>query len=392
MITRASLKTALSFLLLIVFIIALSSFSSSIWKKQAEKVKAPETLIIKEEMTLKEFGKANDLPDDVIFEIFQLKSKEYLNNKLLDYGSPEKITALVAKELALKAEHASKNWIQILIKFGLWFFFLTAVFFTFRKRKVSLKLRRYTLLAAVVIFGIIMGSDPSPMGTVKDAIHLFGASGVIFPPRLIAMAVFLLMVFAANKYICSWGCQFGTLQDLVYNINKSGDGKTPIGKKFKIPFVITNSIRFLFLIVFIFAAFLWKSDIIEPVDPFKIYNPSYIGLAGGIFIAIILIISLFIYRPWCHLFCPFGLFGWIVEKTSRNKISVDYTTCIACLKCAAACPSTVMGAILKRDKITIPDCFACYTCRDVCPTGSIKFSTRKRLIPPENHFNKKAEK
>ena len=63
--------------------------------------------------------------------------------------------------------------------------------------------------------------------------------------------------------------------------------------------------------------------------------------------------------------------------------------CIACQKCANACPSTVMGAILKRDKKTIPDCFACYTCRDVCPTESIRFSTGKRDLPPVGHFDRK---
>jgi polyferredoxin len=389
MVTRSSFKTAAAFILLIVFVVGLSFFSNRIRSVKEEKVKAPENLIIKEEMTVKDFGQANSLSNDFLSETFKLKKKENLENKLSDYGTIEEITALVTKEMALKAEHAGKNWIQIFIKFGLWFCFLTAIFLFFKKRKVSLKIRRITLFAAVVIFGVILGSDPGPMGTVKDAIHLFAESGAIFPPRLIALTVFLLLVFIANKYICSWGCQFGTLQDLIHNINKTSEGKISLGKQFKIPFVYTNTIRVLLLVIFIAVAFFWKSDIIEPVDPFKVYNPEHIILFGGIFIGLVLIVSLFVYRPWCHFFCPFGLVGWIVEKISRNKISVDYKTCIACKKCEVACPSTVMGAILKQDKKTIPDCFACYTCRDVCPTGSIEFSMRKRTLPPENHFTKK---
>ena len=165
-----------------------------------------------------------------------------------------------------------------------------------------------------------------------------------------------------------------------------------MGRQVKFPFLLTNTVRIAFLMIFTLVAFIWGTDIIDPIDPFKIYKPAYLGIIGAGFVGLLLILSLFIYRPWCHLFCPFGLAGWLVEKISRVRISVDYDTCIACEKCANTCPSTVMGAILKRNKKTIPDCFACYTCVQVCPTDSIRFSTRKRTFPPPAHFDKKGKK
>ena len=206
---------------------------------------------------------------------------------------------------------------------------------------------------------------------------------------MIALTVFLLLVFLANKFICSWACQVGTLQDLIFRLNENESLKAVIGQKIKIPFFISNGIRVLFLTVFTFVAFAWGIDIIEFVDPFKIFKPIHLGMSGIIFVGALLVASLFIYRPWCHLFCPFGLAGWLVEKLSLNKISVNYETCIACEKCITVCPSTVMGALLKQDKATIPDCFSCYSCREVCPTSSIEFSTRKRTLPPAGHFDKK---
>jgi len=342
-------------------------------------------------MTVSEFGRANDLPNPLLKDIFGLQFRSDLQKKLNEYGIPDQIKSLVKKKLALATEHATKNWVKILIKFSLWFSFLIALFTVFKRQKVTLNMRKWLLFIAVLIFGVIMGSDPSPMGTVKDAIHLYGSTRAIFPPRMIALTVFLVIVFLANKYICAWGCQVGVLQDLIFRINQTDGRKAIVGKQLKPPFALTNTVRIALLGAFTVIAFAWGFDIIEPIDPFKIYKPTYIGIAGAAFVGILLITSLFIYRPWCHLFCPFGMVGWAVEKISRIRISVNYETCIACQKCATACPSTVMEAILKREKKTIPDCFACYTCREVCPTNSISFSTRKRTLPPRGHFEKKRQ-
>lgn len=389
MIKSPPLKTTLFFVLIIVLVVGLSIISNRIWGDKPEQIPALKKLIVEKEMTIIQFGQANELPNSILLEIFELKVKSDLEKKLNEYGTSDQIASLVTKKLALASEHASKNWIKIPVKFGLWIVFLSAIFILLKKRKVVSSLRNGLLFVAILIFGIAMGSDPSPMGTVKDAIHLFATTQAIFPPRMIALGIFLAIVFLANKYICAWGCQVGTLQDFIFQINQTDKRKAVIGRQIKLPFVLSNTVRFIFLCVFTFVAFSLGIDIIDPVDPFKIYKPMYLGLSGGIFLGILLLASLFIYRPWCHLFCPFGFVGWLVEKTSLVKISVNYETCIACQKCATACPSTVMGAILRRNKKTIPDCFSCYTCREVCPTDSISFSTRKRTLPPADFFKKR---
>lgn len=381
-------KTAMLFILLITMVVGLSFISNRIWSGKPEKQLESNELIIKNDMTVFQFGQANNLPNPALKEIFNLQAKSDLQKSLSEYGTPDQIRFMVTGKKSIASEYESKNWKKIALKFLLWFVFLTTIFFTFKKRKVTSQIRKLVLFACVIIFGVIMGSDPGPMGTVKDAIALFGMSREIFPPRLIAMTVFLLIVFVVNKYICAWGCQAGTLHDLIFRLNQNDKQNSVIGRQIKLPFVVTNTIRLVFFLVFTLIVFLWSYDIIELVDPFKIFKPAHLGIIGSVFVGGLLVCSLFIYRPWCHLFCPFGLAGWLVEKVSRVKISVNYDTCIACNKCAKACPSTVMSAILKRDKKTIPDCFACYTCRDVCPTNSISFSTRKRTMPPAGHFDK----
>ena len=380
------LKTAVLFVLPIAAVISLSLLSNRIWggqQEQAGEIKKP---IIEQEMTVAQFGRVNDLPNPVLKELFALQSKADLEKKLNTYGTPEQISARVIRKMALAAEHGSKNWVKIPVKFGLWVAFLAATFLFLRKRKVGPGLRGSLLFVSLLLFGVVLGADPNPMGTVKDAIYLYGTTHPIFPPRLIALAVFLTLVFLANKYICAWGCQAGTLQDLIFHLNRTDKQQAVLGRQIKLPFVLINSVRLLFLVVFTLLVLGWGIDIVEPVDPFKIYKPMSLGLAGTVFLAFLLLASLFVYRPWCHLFCPFGLAGWLVERKSQVRISVDYETCIACQKCAAACPSTVMAAILRQDKKTIPDCFGCYTCRDVCPTESISFSIKKRTLPPPDFF------
>lgn len=384
------LNTIILFALLIATVVILSTLSAELWGGKPEKLPDLSTLVVSQEMTVQDFGQANELPNPVLKNIFGLQDKTDLQKPLSEYGTDAQVRSQVMKKLALAAEHESKDWKKIVIKFVLWFVFLLCVFMMLRRQPLSRGWRQGTLFLAVLIFGVVLGADPSPMGTVKDAIHLFASTGAVFPPRMIALTIFLLLVFLANKYICAWGCQVGTLQDLIFRFNEDGRQKAVLGKRIKIPFYISNSIRVAFFTIFTLAAFVWGTDIIEFVDPFKIFKPQHLGLSAIIFVAVLLLASLFVYRPWCHFFCPFGLAGWLVEKISFNRISVDYQTCIACEKCVSACPSTVMGAILKRDKATIPDCFSCYSCRTICPTGSIEFSTRKRTLPPAGHFEKKS--
>ena len=383
------LKTVVLFVFIIIFAAGLSVISIRLWGGKAEVSSRAAELIIENNMTVGQFGEANKLDNRVLKEIFDLKSKSDLDKKINDYGTADQISSRVNKELALASEEASKNWVKIPVKFATWIIFLIIVFSYFKKRKVTSELRKTFLFLAILIFGVALGSDPGPMGTVKDAIHLFGTNYVIFPPRMIALTIFLIMVLLANKYICSWGCQLGTLQDFIFRINRDDKNKGVLGRQIKLPFAFTNTLRVLFFAIFTAIAFAWGLDIVEPVDPFKIFNPEHLAAAGAVFIIILLLLGLFVYRPWCHLFCPFGLVGWLVEKISIVKIKVNYETCIACKKCAAVCPSTVMSAILQRDKKTIPDCFSCYTCRDICPTNSISFSFGKRSLSPEGHFDKK---
>ena len=280
--------------------------------------------------------------------------------------SDEQVQQAVRKLLVIGTEEKSKNWKLILLKFTLWWTVIGAAILLLKRNLVTPRRRTWMLAGAFSLFGILLGSDPSPMGTVKDAIALYGAERTIFPPRMVAFVVFTLMVVAGNKLICGWGCQFGTLQDWLFQVS-------PVSKKIRLPFAVTNSIRIVVFVMFSFAALTIPYDFIGPIDPFKVFEPSHLTMVSTGFIVCLLLLSLFFYRPWCTLACPFGLTGWLAERVSLFRVRWNQTACIQCRTCRRVCPTEHAGHLLEGARIKT-DCYSCAACLTVCPTGALQYS------------------
>jgi NAD-dependent dihydropyrimidine dehydrogenase PreA subunit len=276
---------------------------------------------------------------------------------------------LTPGEEALEAEAASKPWMKIRIKFALWIaFFITAMLllvFT----KVRPLVRVLMLVAAVAIFGLWLGVEPNAPGTIKDGLMLYAEDGVVFMPRLIAFAGFMLMSIIGNKIFCGWGCQFGAAQDAIWQLPT---------KKWKPPFALTNTVRVVFFGAISAAAFGYGADILEPIDPFRIFR---LGAVAAVIVAVgILVAGVWVYRPWCQFFCPFGLVAWFGERVAITKPRVNLKTCIDCLRCEQQCPNWSIKGI-RRGHRAPQDCFACGTCIRVCPVDAIRW----HITPPPDH-------
>jgi len=317
-------------------------------------------------MTISEIAQANGIPEAKLLKGLKLEPTA-ASLKLPQTGrSIGQASTVIRKIKVVQATEKSKDWRLILSKFVLWIAGLTAATILLTKNRVTLRIRLIWMIGTAILFGFILGSDPNPMGTIKDAIVLYGREGVLFPPRMAALAVFLLLVFVSNKSICGWGCHFGALQDAI--------NFSPV-KKFKLPFWLTNGVRIIVLIGIVLGAFAWGLDWVGVIDPFKIFNlkPGDVGLWGIIFISLMLLLSLFFYRPWCQLFCPFGLAGWAVEQFSLLSPRIDRQKCIKCLTCVKVCPTRAMDGIYHDHKLHA-DCFACGKCISNCPVNVIKWN------------------
>jgi len=372
------IKRVIIFSLLLFLVVVFSGITHNIWGNQEERKVDNEYLTITDRMTIAEYGNLNKIPRPSLIKVFNIKQLSDTNKYISSFGYDKNYIVKKTKvEIAEYLEEHSKNPILFTIHFIMSILFMAIVFYMIRKSLINPTSRKYLYLISIIFFGLGFNSNPSPMGPLKDTISLFGDISEILHPRLFAILTYLIFIVIANKFICSWVCQIGVLQDFIFRLFRNSKDNKGIIKQFKIPFLLSNSIRIAFFTATIAVSFLWAVNIIDSINPFAVFSGTKINLFGWFFVSGILILSIFVYRPWCYLFCPFGLLSWLFEKLSIYKIRINYATCTSCEACAKSCPSEAMSAILLKKK-NLPDCFSCGTCINECPSGSIKYDICKR--------------
>lgn len=63
-------------------------------------------------------------------------------------------------------------------------------------------------------------------------------------------------------------------------------------------------------------------------------------MVGGIF----LIAGVFIARPYCRFFCPYGVILNLVSRVSRKHLTITPAACIQCKLCESSCPYDAIDA------------------------------------------------
>lgn len=196
----------------------------------------------------------------------------------------------------------------------------------------------------------------------------------------------MLMLFGVvfGRLICGFLCPFGFVQDLLYKI--------PL-PKLKIPKTIDKPLRYLkyvVLIVFVillpmflkdkygigtpyFCKLICPSGTLEGGFPLLLKDKNLRMAAGALFdckvtvLAIIVILSIFIYRPFCKFLCPLGAFYSLFNKVSLYRLAVDKDKCTGCKVCERNCK---MGVEITKN-INSPECIRCGECKTVCKSHAI---------------------
>jgi polyferredoxin len=136
------------------------------------------------------------------------------------------------------------------------------------------------------------------------------------------------------------------------------------------PEEILRIIRWIYLGILGVTAIVWGFSVSQHLDPFNGFQyMEELALFTVIFLLVIFLMSFFIYRPWCRIFCPFGAISGLVSFSRLKYVRTD--ECTECGLCEKICPS---HAADQDDQKT--ECYYCNRCVEICPHNAIVYSKK----------------
>jgi ferredoxin len=208
-------------------------------------------------------------------------------------------------------------------------------------------------VAALAYFGFYKQGCICPIGAIQNvAMAVFATGGYVIP--LTVAGFFLLPLITAlffGRSFCAAVCPLGVTQDLLAL------------KPVRVPMWLEHALSLLpwvYLAAAVLFAVTGSAMIICRYDPFvsifrlvplgKVFeglarrdpdlNPA--ALSGRLDVLILtasfLLVGVFIARPYCRFFCPYGVLLGLLSRFSFKRITITPGECIQCRLCEDSCP------------------------------------------------------
>lgn len=128
------------------------------------------------------------------------------------------------------------------------------------------------------------------------------------------------------------------------------------------------------------------------IKPAAIGLPAKGGELGFLFgwkmgiLAVVVLLSVMMYRPFCKYVCPLGAMYGLLNPVSLYRLRFSQDACIKCGKCARAC-----GMCLDPTKeLNHAECVRCGDCVNVCPTDALSMGFGDGKLSQKGVLSKQA--
>lgn len=191
---------------------------------------------------------------------------------------------------------------------------------------------------SLAYFGFYRQGCICSVGSVQNiSLALFNNSYSLPLPALLFFIIPLVFALLYGRVFCAGVCPLGAIQELT--------GFRPV-KIHKSVEAVLASIPFIYLALAILYSATGSQFIICRYDPFVgIFrlNAPYTMIIFG---ALLLLVGIFVNRPYCRYLCPYGVLQNIFSRFSAKHLTITPAECTNCRLCEECCP---YDAILPSD-------------------------------------------
>jgi polyferredoxin len=228
------------------------------------------------------------------------------------------------------------------------------------------KTRGLFLLAGLLYLGFYRGGCPCMISSFQNTVlYIFGAK--VHWESMLWFLILLPATYLFGKVWCGWLCHLGALQEFLF-------------RSFKLKILTTIKAQKILKIVLIAVFIIWivqllitKTNLYCEYDPFKVaFNLVSVNTTGYILLALLLISSVLINRPFCRTICPVGLvLGWVSLLPGARRLK-KHDTCINCKSCHNECNKQAMIHENRKTELRHDDCIMCGECFSSCNKDALK--------------------
>lgn len=191
-------------------------------------------------------------------------------------------------------------------------------------------------LFSIAYFGFYRKGCICAVGSLQNiTLGLFHPEYAVPLTAILFFIIPLVFTLFYGRTFCAGVCPLGAIQD-IFAIR-------PVSLKSWVQSLL-GMIPFIYLGLAILYAATRTDFIICRYDPFIgifRFNGSFLMFAIG---GILLLMGVFIARPYCRFLCPYGVLLNLVSRVSKKHLTIAPTKCISCRLCENSCP---FGAINK---------------------------------------------